>query len=97
MNLNKESEEVYFDVVETSSDNFRCFKSPSKLKPMSSVMMLKKKKLSGQIGEMPSSYETSHDFGLTDEDNFNNITKFNKGALTNGSPQEELLSNYTQA
>lgn len=87
MNLNKDNDEVFFDIVETSSDNFRGFKSPQKLKPLSSVMMLKRKKLSGQIGEMPSSYETSQDFGLTDgEDNFNNISKFNKGALTNGSP-----------
>jgi hypothetical protein len=95
MNLNKENDEVYFDVVETSSDNFRGLKSPSKLKPMSSVMLLKRKKLSGQIGEMPSSYETTQDFDLTEGDD--NMPKFNRGALTNGSPQEELLSNYTQA
>jgi hypothetical protein len=47
---------------------------------------------------MPSSYETTQDIDLTDgDDNFNNIPKFNRVAFTNGSPQEELLSNYTQA
>ena len=44
MNLNKDNDEVYFDVVETASDNFWGLKSPSKLKPVSSLMILKKKK-----------------------------------------------------
>ena len=43
MNLNKDKDDVFFEVVEKTSDNFRILKSPSKLIPKSSKH--KKKKL----------------------------------------------------
>ena len=58
MNINNDKNEIKFDVVETTSDNYRGFKSPSKLKPFSSNKT-KKKKLGGYLGEIASSYETS--------------------------------------